>query len=198
MTDQELLWACIGGDNGWTVFELGSWEEQRLSLWHPVDDHRVFTGLSAAHGWNSDMAVSMRPYADRGSRRVFANSGAVWAVTESSRQVNALMAFDLEPTLVLRFGATVRHVAIWAVNRALRPDDGEKVNRHMAHRLRAPKKYASQLMVPPPGAVSRQGGKAKAIVVVGGSREPYAVGRVCRSLPRTIPDPLKWREAARG
>jgi hypothetical protein len=189
-----LLWAVLGGNRGYHVIELAEWEGRRLDLWCDVTNRRRFERLCAHHGWASGVTVSARPYADLKSRRLHADAGAVWVCCESSRQVRALEAFDPEPSLVLRAGGTVTHWAFWGITRALSPEEGEKVNRHLAHRLRAPKKNATQMFFPPPGSILRSHGKPKPVVVVGGTWEPHAIGHVCRTLPRTIPDPLKWKE----
>lgn len=126
-----------------------------------------------------------------------ADSGACWVRCETGRQVAALESFDPEPTLVIREGGTVRHTAFWMLPRPVNPDDGGKVNRHVAHKLRCAKKWADQMSFTPPGAVIREGrAKPLPVVVAGGTGELVTLRALCRTLPREIPDPEGWRKAS--
>jgi hypothetical protein len=191
-----LLWSLLGAGRGFHCFRLNDWDGQQVHLWREVSDRARFEGTVQAHAWTSDLEISARPYCDRGSFRLQADAGCIWARAETGRQAVALAAFPVEPTLVLREGSSPRHTAFWAVRKPLSPEDGEKVNRHLAHRLRTAKKHAAQLFFAPPGAVIRSGKRPVPVVVAGGSGEVYGVRRLCLHMPRTIPSPDAWRNAA--
>lgn len=193
MTPADLLWRTLGGNKGRLAVRVTLQHGERMTCWPRVGERAWFLALCRDFGWSGDLEVACRPYHDFGSFRLMADSGCVWARCETGKQVDALAAFDCEPTLILRDGSTVRHTAFWSVGRALSPEDGAKVNRHLAHKLRAPKKWAEQLWLRPPGAVDRSGKRPVPIVHAGGSGECYSIGRVCRTLPREIPDPNLWR-----
>jgi hypothetical protein len=189
---EDVLWHALGA-TGRFAFRLTQHDGKRVTAWPPARDRRWFLDICRDFGWAGDLVLAARPYLDRGSFRLLADSACVWARCETGKQVRALEAFDVEPTLVLRDGSTVRHTAFWALTRRLPFEDGVKVNRHLAHKLGTAKKHAEQLWFRPPGSIDRSGSRAVPIVHAGGSGEDYAVGRVCRTLPRTLPDPDAWR-----
>jgi hypothetical protein len=195
VTAESLLWAMLGA-SGFHVFRLGDWEGRTVHLWRPVSDRARFVGTIRAHGWASDLAMCARPYSDRGSFRLEAPVSAVWARTETRRQVSALSAFPVEPTLVLREGGTCRHTAFWALRKPLDPDDSRKVCKHLAHALRTPKKYGDCLWFAPPGCVIREKARPVPVVVAHKSEELYSMRRLARHLPRTIPNADAWRGVA--
>lgn len=193
----DTLWAGLGGDRGFYAIQLTQHDGKRVTAWVPITRRRWIDSICADFGWNGDISWAARPYLDRGSRRLMADTGASWARAESGRQVTALEAFDPEPSLILREGGTVRHTAFWFHERPLDPEVSEKVNRHLAHKLRTPKKYAPQLLFSPPGAVIREGrSKPLPVVAAGGTGELVTVRALCRTLPREIPSPDAWRSAA--
>jgi hypothetical protein len=98
-----------------------------VHLWRPGVGSRAVRGDDPGARLGSDLSVCARPYSDRGSFRLEAPVCAVWARTETKRQVSALSAFPVEPTLVLREGGTCRHTAFWALRKPLDPDDSRKV-----------------------------------------------------------------------
>jgi hypothetical protein len=187
VTAESLLWHMLGV-SGFHCFRLGDWEGSTVHLWRPVSDHGRFVGTIRAHGWASDLRVCARPYADRGSFRLEAPVCAVWARTESKRQVTALSAFPVEPTLVLREGGTCRHTAFWAVRKPLDPDDSRKVGKHLAQRLGTAKKWAESMWFAPPGSVIRAKARPVPVVVAHQSESLYTMRQLARHLPRTIPD----------
>lgn len=189
-----LLWAGLGGNGGFYAIRLTQHDGKRVTAWPGVDRRQWIAGICEDFGWTGDVEWAARPYMDRGSRRLLAESGAVWARCESGAQVRALEAFDPEPSLVLRDGGTVRHTAFWFLPRPVKSDDGEKLCRHLAHKLRTPKKFAAQLVFSPPGAVIRAGrSRPLPVVAAGGTGGLVTVRELCRSLPRVIPDPDAWR-----
>jgi hypothetical protein len=190
----ELLWSGLPSVDGWYAMRLGAWEGGRLELPCRVTDRRRFLRWCTFHGWSSELTFGVRPYLERRSRRLYADSGAMWARVETNAQVRALEAFNPEPSLVLREGASVKHWAFWFVRQALDPDDGVKVNKHLAHKLGTKKLHAEQAFIPPAGAVLREGrARPCPVVVAGGSGELLNVGRVCATLPHEIPDPQAWK-----
>lgn len=187
------LAAGLGGDKGYYAIQLTQHDGKRVTAWPGVTRRSWIESICADFGWNGDISWAARPYLDRGSRRLMANTGASWVRCESGRQVAALEAFDPEPSLILREGGTVRHTAFWFHPRPVGPDDSERLCRHLAHKLRAPKKYAAQMLFAPPGAVIREGrSKPLPVVVAGGTGELVTVRALCRTLPPTIPDPMAW------
>lgn len=190
------MWAGLGGNGGFYAIRLTQHDGKRVTAWPGVHRRAWIESIVRDFSWNGDLEWSARPYLDRGSRRLMASTGAVWVRTESGRQASALSAFPLEPSLVLREGGSPRHVAFWFMRRELDYEDGVKVNRHLAHALRVPKKWAEQMVFAPPGAVIRSGKRPVQVGVAGGSEELYSMRQLARHLPRRIPDPLAWRSVA--
>jgi hypothetical protein len=195
--DTRLLWAGLGGHRGFYAIRLTQHDGKRVTAWPGVDRRAWIESICADFGWTGDIEWACRPYLDRGSRRLMASTGASWVRCETGAQVRALEAFDPEPSLILREGGSVRHVAFWFHPRPLEQEGSEKLCRHLAHKLRTPKKYASYLEITPPGAVIRDGrSRPLPVVVAGGTRELVTVRTLCRTLPREIPDPDAWRTVA--
>lgn len=194
-----LLWAGLGGSDGFYAIRLTQHDGRRVTAWPGVGRRGWVESICGDFGWRGDIEWSARAYLDRGSRRLMGDTGASWVRAETGHQVAALEAFDPEPSLVLREGGTVRHVAFWFHPRPLGPDAGERLNRHLAHRLRCAKKWAAQLDFAPPGSVIREGrARPLPVVVAGGSSDLVTVRELCRTLPRAIPDPDAWRARANG
>lgn len=191
----ELLACATVGNGGWHSFEIAAWGSGEY-LWKRCGDVEGY--VQAAHRWaECELRVSAVPCVDRGSFRLRGESSVLWARVETGKQYEELRKFTPEPTIVLNDGG-VKHVALWCVEKPLEPEDCEKVNRHLAHKLGTAKKWAGTAFgFSPPGAVLREGRKRPVVVdVVSMSEESYPVGRIARRLPRQIPDPDAWRKAA--
>jgi hypothetical protein len=168
VTAESLLWAMLGV-SGFHVFRLGDWEgSDGASVAARVgscavrgDDPgaRLGSDLRCARGRTATVGVSARGPGERGV-----------GTDRDRRQVSALSAFPVEPTLVLREGGTCRHTAFWAVRKPLDPDDSRKVCKHLAHALRTPKKYGDSMWFAPPGCVIRTKARPVPVVVAHQSR----------------------------
>lgn len=125
------------------------------------------------------------------------DSGVVWCEVTGTAQAEALERFRPVPTLTLQVGDTTRRMALWGLRKSLRPPECTKVNRHLSHKLGAAKKHAdTDWMFWPPGTVLHTGRERPVPVkaVQMNVEGVYAIGEVCRSLPRSIPDPGAWFE----
>ena len=192
MTEQdalELLFvagAAVGP--GWHTLHVPG----RDAGWLHTSNRDAFMELVPALGWDG-ATLSILPTRELGDPSWRTNSAVLWARTETRKSAAILRRFKPVPSLVLRDGQTCRYVAVWLIRKPVMPFDAERVNRHIAHRLGCPKKYASaEFTFRPPGGVDRSKTRPVPVVVAGGTGETYAMREVCRTLPRQIPDPLAW------
>lgn len=126
-------------------------------------------------------------------------SSALWVRTESKRSEAALRWFKPRPTLVLGEGDTCRRAAVWALTDLLPAEWTVRLNRRIAHALRAPKKHCGMdSMLPAPGAILREGREKRPALVRVESWRPDAVygAREVAGHLKEAPDADAWREAA--
>lgn len=163
-----------------------------------VDELERFVGLIEYLGETEQVELSMVPRPSRGWGTV-GKAHLLWCRSESLRQLEKLRRLKPRPTMVLREGQTVRHLAIWDLSVTLPYDYVVRGNRRLAHAIGAPKKYAEpeELFVPA-GTCLREGRRRPVpIVHAGGSSRVFHPDEVVGHL-REAPDPDAWRKAAAG
>lgn len=102
---------------------------------------------------------------------------AFWVRVEGTVQNRWLASFRPEPTIVLREGSSSRRWALWALEHPVRWVGVDRGNRRLAHRMRAPKKWAEpeRLWLPAPGCCLRKD-RARPVPVVVERLEPVSFG----------------------
>jgi hypothetical protein len=187
---------------GWSggIMEIRTWREGR-------GEHRDFlkTGTGDAgrrlarfvretdERYSSEVLLGVP--ATKRARGGVAAATAFWVRVEGTEQNRWLASFQPQPTIVLREGSSSRRWALWALEYPVRWAGVDRGNRRLAHRMRAPKKWAEpeNLWLPAPGScLRRHGGRPVPIVVerleavtfeplgVIGAREIEVNGRVRR------------------
>lgn len=180
------LWAMLQTGQGWFLFERpGS------GVWCPAGDRARFVKWAEAMAYPGDCAVNAVPLLKYGEDIYHTDSSVLWARVDSGRQVARLRRFRVRPTLVLREGVSVRHVALWALEEPLDPVRTDRANRRIAHWLGSPKKHCGiDFRLHPPGTVLRRSSRPVVVRPFGGSGEAYAWGGIVKGLP-DAPDPTE-------
>lgn len=148
---------------GWSggVMEVQSWDETRghRSAYFLMDRDagarvaRYVREVDERH--SCEVRLGVPAVKTKGGVR---SATAFWARVEGTEQNEWLQRFAPTPTVILREGASSRRWALWALEHPVRWVGVDKGNRRIAHRLRAPKKWAEpeKLWMPAPGACLRR------------------------------------------
>lgn len=154
--------AFILGWNG-GIMEVQTWREGR-------GDHSNYFDMATASAARR-LARFVREVDERYSCQVLlgvpaakrAKGGvgtatAFWVRVEGTVQNRWLAGFQPQPTIVLREGSSSRRWAVWALEHPVRWVGVDRANRRLAHRMRAPKKWAEpeRLWLPAPGCCLRR------------------------------------------
>lgn len=199
---QDALVALVGitaWGGGWIPVDLAR-PGHRIQIWIPVEDSLVRTGQRLAdfvqhrdETYSDEIRIGL-PRRERGWGTA-SPSSVLWAATETPDQVKALQRFRPAPTLVLREGSSSRRMALWALERPLAWEWCVRANKRIAHRLRAPKKFADPdlFAVPAPGTCLHLG-RARPAPVSVELLEPVAyTARAVVGRLKDAPDPQAWR-----
>jgi hypothetical protein len=158
---------------GWSggVMEVRTWREGR-------GEHRDFFVMDRHAGgrivefvrttderYSSEVVLGVPAVRAAGGVRA---ATAFWVRVEGTKQNEWLQRFKPQPTVILREGGSSRRWALWALDHPIRWTGVDKGNRRIAHRLRAPKKWAEpeRLWLPAPGTCLRRGVSRPVPVVV--------------------------------
>lgn len=169
--------AFILGWNG-GIMEVRTWREDR-------GDHSDFFDMASSSA-GGRLTRFVRATDERFSSEVLVGAPATkrakggvgtatafWVRVEGTEQNRWLSGFRPEPTLVLREGSSSRRWALWALEHPVRWVGIDRGNRRLAHRMRAPKKWAEpeRLWLPAPGCCLRRD-RARPVPVVVERLEP--------------------------
>lgn len=187
MTDAlSELWSMLCPGSGWFLLE----RHGATSVWVDAADRDGFVKWADRMAYTGDLVVNAVPLLKRGEDLYHTSSSVLWTRVETGRSLARLRRFHVRPSLVLREGSTVRHVAFWALSEPLDPVRCDRANRRIAHALEAPKKYCGvDFRFNPPGTVLRRG-RPTLVRPFGGSGEVYAWGPIVKAL-RDAPDPTE-------
>jgi hypothetical protein len=141
------------------------------------------------------VSLAPRPRPGWGSA---SRSNVLWCRAESLKQLERLRAMAARPTIVLREGSTVRHLAVWELDAPVGYEQAVRFNKRLAHAIRAPKKYAQpeELFVPVGACLRDARARPCPIVHAGGSSRVWTAESVVGRL-RDAPDPDAWRDGQR-
>lgn len=202
------LWAMLGVDGGFHELQWPHPSEAiRARNTRPVrsfvacDDRARFFDLVGEFtetdvSVGRELTISAAPRLAVGRSWPSHDPCALWARCEGSASAGFLARFRPRPTLVLREGGNARYVALWALRAPLRLESAERGNKRIAHRLRAPKKWASpmEFRIPVPGTLLTAG-RARPVPIVVAEHHPdalYSAREVAAHLPDP-PPPKDWR-----
>ena len=188
MSDLERLYRALAPDTGWFLVKRPAeawWVKatQRAALERTIEP-LLYPG---------DVTVNIVPLMKFEEELYHTDSRCLWVRVEDGRSLARLRRFNPGPTLVLREGRTVRHVAVWALTRALGPVDTVRANKRIAHALGpgARKKFCElDFRLHPPGTVIRKGKRPTVAHVVGGHGDRMRSVDVVGGL-RDAPDPTE-------
>lgn len=181
-------------------------DEPPTTLW-PRNDSRHLQQLVAHHEpeWSAELLCGF-PRSRPGHHEAIAGGpvswpGAMplpllWTRTENKDSARRLERFRPAPSLLLREGDTVRHIAFWLVRRPLTWSQLERANKRIAHNVGAPKKYADPdtFTFPLPGTFLRRGRTRPVPVTVESmSLETHTAKAIVGRL-KDAPDPDAWRK----
>lgn len=167
------LWAMLATEDG-TSFEFWFRPDPDWYFGEPtwggiscdVADERAFASYCA----EGDCSVSLIPRhpgapAEPGWRDL-GRSSVLWCRVDSGASVQRLERFKPQPTIVVREGSSVRHLALWWLATSISAEHVEQANRRLAHALGVvSKKWCRPgFMAHPPGTVLMSVGKRPAVV----------------------------------
>jgi hypothetical protein len=181
------LWQLLTVGHGWFLME----RRGGTSVWVDGQDRDAFVKWADRMAYPGDLEVNAVPLLKRGEDLYHTDSAVLWTRVEDGRALAALKRFPPGPTAVLREGATVRHVALWALEEPLAVSKVARANKRIAHALGpgARKKFCDvNFRLSPPGTVLRRTSRPVAVHEVGGTGRVYRWGDVVGRL-RDAPDP---------
>jgi hypothetical protein len=188
VTDLERLYRTLQPDTGWFLVKRPA-----EAKWVKATRCRAFEKAIDPLLYPGDVTVNIVPLLKFEEELYHTGSRCLWTRVEDGRSLAALRRFNPGPSLVLREGRTVRHVAVWALTRTLEPMDTVRANKRIAHALGpgARKKWCDvDFRLRPPGTVIRTGARPVLVHVAGGHGERMRSVDVVGGL-RDAPDPTE-------
>ena len=183
----ERLWEVLTVGSGWFLIE----RQAGASIWVDAQDRAGFVKWCDRMAYAGDTVVNAVPLLKQHEDLYHTGSAVLWTRVEDGRSLARLRRFRPVPSLVLREGRTVRHVAFWALSEPLDATRTVRANKRIAHFIGAKKKWCDvDFRFSPPGTVLRRTSRPIVVRPFGGSGEVYRWGPIVDGL-RDAPDPTE-------
>jgi CHC2 zinc finger len=183
-TVETYLLALFGAEPDCSYVELrGRRPEGGMEqAFYPVREVEAAAAAIRSAGRRTDLYIGVAPRCRReGTREAVERVHVLWADLDEPEAIEALRPFRPAPSIVVASGSGLH--AYWSLWPPIGPEEAERANRRLAHRLGAdPRATDVARILRPPESFNHQGSEPRPVRAVKLEAEVFAVGEVVGEL----------------